>query len=302
MKGNDKSLTKLMLACKGESMDEASRLSVVLNLLDKHAKVNARHVHNNTELINARDEHDNTALMYAVISDYETIVDLLLRCGEDVNAHNFNYETPAILAARNNTPKILKELLDHGATNLERIDMVGGKNVYQYAAENSCKKVMDEFKKNITQQASEVPAQRSLLTRFFDVILYPFRLIGNIVKSIFITIGGAALQVAINKYFKRSGSADHSKAPHDFHDNMFAQMDDTRTITKLTSSKEPEQEAENKKKVGIAKQKKPTLQFENKNIIKVGNDTNNPNNNKPGCKDHNKIIKKNNRTKFKGLL
>lgn len=222
METNDKSATKLMLACKIKKTDESDEILDVLKLLKAG------------EVVNALDRYGSTPLMYAVMSDLaksETnpnqglIIDSLIKYGANVNVSNLKDETPLILAAKNGDPETLERLLNAGANNFDVRDKIGGKTVYEYATlENGCKQVLYKSKNNIP---------RSILTQILDVILYPFRLIGSVFKSI-----GAT-------------------------SNFPQYKDSTQTIayTKLPSQ-DPEEEVKgSNKRYDSSKEKKPATMF-----------------------------------------
>ena len=70
------------------------------------------------DLLQARDTDGSTALHCAAWKGHPAVVDLLLRAGADVNAHNANDHwgtTPLHAAAHANQAAIAQLLLDHGA-------------------------------------------------------------------------------------------------------------------------------------------------------------------------------------------
>ncbi len=194
--------TPLMLACKKGDIIE------VMQLVKNDADVNAA------------DRNNSTALMYAVVSDvaksetnanHGLIINFLLDNDAEVNINNMMFESPSSLAAKKDDPESLQKFIDHGANNFNIINMIEGKTVYDYANENSCKAVLDDFKKRL-QPVEEKPASPSFLKRALDVVLFPFRLLGKILKS----IGAAIVQIFINR------SSDTDSIP---------------TVKKLTSEK-----------------------------------------------------------------
>lgn len=244
MKTEDVGATKLMRAC------EFGELGTVLSMIEKGVD------------INEIDAHNNTALMYAIVNDDKghdraLIIKKLLEKGANANVRNMEFESPAILAAKHDDPTTLRKLLELTSVNeLEMIDMIDGKNVFQYAAENSCKNVIDEFNSKKQVPVPVVPAPRSLLTRITDAILYPFRLIGSVIKS----VGAAVVQLFINKSAKPRTYSDASSIGSEY-EEMSDKVDNPQTITKLTSQSPEQEETRSKKKFDLAKEKKPATQF-----------------------------------------
>jgi ankyrin repeat protein len=241
MKTDDVGATKLMRACQFGELGE------VLSLLAKGADVKRT------------DSNNSTALMYAIINedkgvDRGIIIKKLLEQEVDLDARNMQFESAAILAAKNNDPVTLEMLLQRGVKNLEMIDMEG-KNVYQYAEKNSCKTVMDKFK-NQQPTAEAEPIRRSFLTQVLDVLWSPFKLIGNVLKA----IAGAILQVFIDRSAKPRTSSSSSHGSEDFDDEDQEMSDSsTHTVTTIRSQESPEMETSSKKKYYPNKEKKVHL-------------------------------------------
>lgn len=262
MKTEDVGATELMRACKeGDIID-------VLSLLEAGKDVNES------------DGNNNTALMYAIVSDvansatnpnYMLIIDKLLENNAELNVKNMQFETPLILAAKNNNTECLKKLLEAGADNVEVMDQTGN-TIYTYAYKNDCNKVIDDFINN-NMPAAEAPARRSFLTRALDVVLYPFRLIGKIIGSIFKSIAGAVVQLFINKSAKPRASVGTSVDNYDSDDDISEKIANPQTITRLTSkTSEPVKQGTTPKKKGwfdFSKEKKPATRFSASDIAKI---------------------------------
>lgn len=66
-------------------------------------------------MVNTIDKNGSTPLMCAVHNSRLDIVNILLHLGADVNAKNFEDETPLIIATKYSTREIVYKLLDAGA-------------------------------------------------------------------------------------------------------------------------------------------------------------------------------------------
>jgi hypothetical protein len=183
----------------------------------------------------------------------------LLEKGVDINAFNMQFESPAILAAKNNDPKTLTLLLEKGANDLERIDTVEGKNVYKYAEENSCKRVMDDFKKRqeVVEPLSAPVAKPSLLRRIGAWLLAPFGWFGSVLRS----IAAAVVQFFVDRSSKPRRPSDPSDGSEDIAEDqgVFNNIDNPQTITKLTSASPQPEEVRKRRKYRREDEKKVHL-------------------------------------------
>jgi len=135
---------------------QLGQVQIVDYLISKGSNVNAT----------MAEFDSNSALHYAAERNFESIVQVLVKSGANLNAKNEMLETPLFSAARRDNMKVLQVLVE-GGTDLT-IENKDGKTVVQVAGPNA-RKYLGQLCEVSAKNEYEKPPQQPILTGTAEV-------------------------------------------------------------------------------------------------------------------------------------